>query len=124
MPRGFSLIEVLLTIGIIGTILVVFQAVLTSQALVRTTVFEDVALKIAQSELGVLRHGGYAALPASGPVNNADLSLLPSGAETGTVGAFNDGTKRVTVAVAWTDPRAGARSVSLTTLVTTFGGLP
>lgn len=122
--RGFSLVGVVLTIGIVGTILIVFQAVLTSSALVRTTAFTDVALKIAESELDVFRHGGYASLPASGPVTNADLSLLPGGGEVVTVSQFNAGTKRVTVSVSWTDPRAGARTVAVTTLVTATGGLP
>jgi len=122
--RGFSLIEVVLAIGLVGTILIVFQAVLTSQGLVRTTAFEGTALKIAQSQLDALRHGGYGALPASGPIADADLSLLPESAETVTVSDFNAGTKRVTVSVSWDDPRAGARTVSLTTLVATSGGLP
>lgn len=122
--RGFSLIEVILTIGIVGTILVVFQAVLTSSALVRTTTFEGVALKIAESKLNVLRHGGYAALPPSGSLTDTNLSLLPEGAETVTVSSFNTGTKQVTVSVSWSDPRAGARTVSMTTLVATLGGLP
>ena len=122
--RGFSLIEVVLTIGIVGAILIIFQSVLTSSALVRTTAFGDVALGVASSELENLRHGGYTALPASGAVADNALSALPSGSENLAVTDYNASTKKVVVTVGWVDPRGGARSIALTTLLTKVGGLP
>lgn len=122
--RGFSLIGMVLTIGIIGAILITVETILTSSSLVKTTQFDAVALGLAQGELERLRAGGYDALPASGAVADANLALLPQGAESVTVTDYDTKIKRVDVAVSWVEPRGGATSISLTTLVAKVGGLP
>lgn len=121
---GFSIIGIVLAVGILGGILVTVESVLTSSTLVRSTQFGSVALGIAGSELDRMRSLGYDALPATGPVLNSDLTLLPQGSEDVTVTDFDTESKSVTVTVNWVEPRTGSQSLSLTTLVSNVGGLP
>ncbi|MBU6388799.1 prepilin-type N-terminal cleavage/methylation domain-containing protein [Patescibacteria group bacterium] len=124
--RGFSLIEVTVSIFLMGVILVMFQAIIHSSVLVRTSKSQGIALSIARNELEILRAGGYAALPSSGSFADSLMSTLPAGAtSTLAVSAYNAKTKQVVVSVVWLDPGATASStVSLSTLITQTGGLP
>ena len=124
--RGFSLIEVIVSIFIIGIILIMVQAVARSGVLVRTSKNQDVALAIARNELEGLRAAGYAALPPNGPFSDTLLSTLPPAATTTlTVSAYNAKTAQVTVSIIWREPGSAASStVSLGTLITQIGGLP
>lgn len=123
--RGFSLIEVTITIFIFGILLLLLQAVLQSSVLVRTTKSQGIALTIARNELEILRAGGYATLPPSGSFSNNLLSTIPSATTTLTVSTYNAATKQVTASVIWREPGSSASStVSLTTLITHTGGLP
>lgn len=122
--RGFSLIEVLVAIGIIG-----MMAVATGALLERIPVNgkevrdQDIALRVARNELESLRASGYAALPVSGPFTDTLLDSLSSGAASVTITDFNEKTKKAEVLVSWTGAGAAARSVTLTTLITKDGGL-
>jgi len=124
--RGFSLVEVLVSIFIIGVILIMVQAVAQSSVLVLTTKSQAIALSIARTELENVRGGGYTTLPTSGPFTNDLLSSLPTAATaTLTVSAYNAKTAQVTATVTWQDPGTTAPStVSLSTLITQTGGLP
>lgn len=124
--RGFSLIEVIVSIFIVGVILLMVQAVARSSVLVRTSKNQGIALAIARNELEGLRAGGYATLPSSGSFSDGLLSALPSAATTTlAVSAYNAKTAQVTVSVVWRDPGSAASStVSLSTLITQTGGLP
>jgi len=124
--RGFTIIEVLISILIIGVILILLQSVLRGGYLARNAKNQVVALTIVRNELEGLRAGGYDALPASGSFSDSLLSTLPGGATANiTVSDYNDTTKQVSATVTWTDPGYSAASiVSLSTLVTKVGGLP
>ncbi|MDO8231815.1 MAG: prepilin-type N-terminal cleavage/methylation domain-containing protein [bacterium] len=125
LSRGFSLIEVTVTIFIVGILLLLLQAVLQSSVLVRTTKSQGIALTITRNELEILRASGYAALPPSGSFSNSLLSTVPSATTTLTVSTYNAGTKQVIVSVIWREPGSSASStVSLSTLITHTGGLP
>ncbi len=122
--RGFSLIEAVLAVGLLGVILVIFQGTLRNMPLIKYAKNQDLALKIASSELESLRAGGYAALPVSGTFSDPLISSLPSGAGAVTVTAYNAETKQVIVTVSWREEgRTSDSSVALTTLVTEIGGL-
>src|ERR1035437_2031769 len=102
--RGFTLIEVVVSIFIIGVIVVASTMLLRAAQVNRVTQDEDIALKIANNEGGVLRAGGYAALPASGSFTNALLPSLPSGVATVTISSYNTKTKKADVSVSWLGP--------------------
>lgn len=124
--RGFSLIEVTVSIFIMGVILFLLQAILQSGALTRMSKHQSVALSIAQNKIESLRAGGYATLPSSGTFSDSLISELPVTATTTlTVSVYNAETKQVSVSVVWRDPGSTASStVSLSTLITEIGGLP
>jgi prepilin-type N-terminal cleavage/methylation domain-containing protein len=122
--RGFSLIEMVITIGIIGVIIVIYQLSISTTALVRVARDRQLALRAAASELNSLRALGYAGLTASGTFSDTQLSPLRSSSGTYTVSDYNASTKLVLVVVSWSEPGAGGtESVTLSTLVTQTGGL-
>lgn len=121
--RGFSLIEVIITIFILGTMLVASQAIFLGAPLIQSTRNQDLALKIARNEIEVLRALGYESLPASGSFTDSLLSSLSSGTGALVVSDFNTGTKQVVVTVSW-EERETAESVVLSTLITKIGALP
>jgi prepilin-type N-terminal cleavage/methylation domain-containing protein len=121
--RGFTLIEVTVAIFIIGIIIIASTMLLRAAQVNRVTQDEDIALKIANNEVGVLRAGGYAALPASGSFTNSLLSMLPSGAAAVTISSYDAKTKKADVSVSWLGPDNATHAVALTTLITETGGL-
>jgi prepilin-type N-terminal cleavage/methylation domain-containing protein len=123
--RGFTLIEVSISIFIIGIMLLIAQAVIQSSTLVRASKNQGIALSIARNEIEILRAGGYEALPVSGSFLNDLLNTLPSATAERTVTEYNEKTKQVTVGVVWREPNSSTSSVvSLSTLITQVGGLP
>lgn len=126
LSRGFSLVEVTVSIFIVGVAFLLLQAVIHSSVLVRSSKNQGVALSIARNEIEILRAGGYASLPASGSFSDSLLSTLPRSATTTlTVSSYNAKTKKVSVSVVWLEPGSMASSTtSLTTLITQVGALP
>jgi prepilin-type N-terminal cleavage/methylation domain-containing protein len=121
--RGFSLVEVTVSIFIIGVIVVASTMMLRAAQVNRTTRDEDLALKIASNEIETLRAGGYAALPASGSFADTQLSSLASGTGTVTMSTYDAKTKKAYVVVSWLGTDKATHTVALTTLVTQIGGL-
>lgn len=123
--RGFSLIEITVAIAIIGLMIVTTSTLLSRLPVSgREVRDQDTALKIARTEIEVLRALGYGALPASGPFANPLLSSLASGSASVTITAYDAKTKQADVRVSWTGTGNAARSVSLTTLIAQTSGMP
>lgn len=124
--RGFSLIEISVSIFIVGVMLLMLQSVVRSGTLVRMSKSQGIALAIARNKLENVRVDGYATLPLSGSFSDSLMSTLPPLATTTlTVSVYNAQTKQVFVSVVWRDSGATASStVSLSTLITQTGGLP
>lgn len=124
--RGFSLVEVVVSILIFGAMLVLLHSVANSSLTVRTTKDRGIALSIARNKIEALRTGGYAAVPGSGTFTDSLLSLLPPAATTTlTTSDYNAKMKQVQVTVTWRDAGATASSsVSLTTFITQVGSVP
>lgn len=121
--RGFSLIEIIVSLFIISILIIASQTILFGTPLTQLAKDQDIALTIARNELESVRSGGYDSVPATGSFSDSLLSSLTSGAGTITVSAYNAKTKHVTVTVTWSE-RGKSQSVSLDTLVTQTGGLP
>ena len=124
--RGFSLIEIIVSIFFVGVMLILLQSVILSGILVRTSKSEGIALTIARNKIESVRAGGYGAIPSSGSFSDALLSSLPpSSTATLTVSAYNAQTKEVVATVVWRETGSAASStVSLDTLITQTGGIP
>ena len=122
-PRGFSLIEAIVSLALIGVLLIISSALTRSVPLTSDSRDQDIALKIANTEIDYLRSQGYAALPSTGTFTDPTLSLLASSTATMTSTAFNAKTKRVDVTVSWMARDRTRHSLALTTLVTQIGGL-
>lgn len=121
--RGFTLIEILVALGIVVAMLFALAALVRLSVLQSTVHREEIALTIAMSTLEELRVGGYAALPPSGALAHPSLALLPGGAGTLSVSEFEDDTAEVEVTVTWEGRDGENRSMTLSTLITDIGGL-
>lgn len=121
--RGFTLIEVVIAIFVIGSTVALYAAGLKTFAVTRSAGHGEVALRIAEGKLEALRAAGYAAVPTSGSFSDPALGTLPSATGTLAVSDSNAKTKRVTVTVSWQESTTSPRSVSLSTLITQTGGL-
>ncbi len=122
-PRGFSLIEAIVSIALLGVLLLASAALMHSIPLTTNARDQDIALKIASTKIDALRALGYEALLASGTFTDPTLSLLASSTGTMTIATFNAKTKRVDVTVSWRARDQTPRSLVLTTLITHIGGL-
>lgn len=121
--RGFSLIETMVAIFVIGSTVALYVTTLRTSAVTREASHGGVALRIAEHKLEELRAAGYDALPASGTFSDSQLSSLTNSTAALTVTTFNPKTKQVVVTVSWSEPAGGDRSLSLATLITQVGGL-
>lgn len=124
--RGFGLVEVIVSIFIIGVMLILLQAVIRSGTLVRNSKNQGIALAIARNKIENLRLSGYSSLPSGGSFYDPLLDSLPRLATTTlSISAYNAKTKRVSISVIWLDNGSSASStISLSTLITQTGGLP
>lgn len=117
--RGFSLIEVIVAVAIIGTVTVAVGTLMQRLPVNgREVRDQDIAMKIARNEIEHLRALGYVALPASGAFANTLLASLASSTASITISAFNAKTKQVDVRVSWRGTGTTTRAVSLSTLIT------
>ena len=120
---GFSLLEVVLAVGLLGAIFIFYHATLKGVELSRYGASEDLALRIAANKMEDLRAAGYAALPGSGSFSDSMLSALPSGTATLAVSTYNAKMKKVLVTINWVEPGGGSRSLVIATLMVDSGGL-
>jgi type II secretory pathway pseudopilin PulG len=121
---GFSILELITTLFIIGLVLVLFQTTLGKAKLIQYAKNQEIALRVANNKMEELRAGGYAALPASGSFSDSQLDTLASNTATMDITDFNVDTKSVVITIQWQDPSGSAlKNISLATLITKTGGI-
>ena len=121
--RGFTLVEVLVSIFVLGMMLVFFASAFSNTRLSRDVARQDVALRVIKQKMEDLRSLGYSNLPANGTFSNSLLSSLPNGVGSTTVSDFSATLKQTTVGISWNESSAAARYLSATTLIGKVGGL-
>ncbi|MBX4191383.1 MAG: prepilin-type N-terminal cleavage/methylation domain-containing protein [Candidatus Doudnabacteria bacterium] len=119
--NGFSLIEVTITLLLVGVIFVLYASALNVVAVTRKLRYENIAYHIANKEIEILRNTSYEDLPSSGSISDTLLAGLPSGGGTYTIAdhASMSNMKEVTVSVVWADPVS--KEVRIKTLMGTGG---
>jgi hypothetical protein len=121
-PNGYSMIDVVISLFVIGVVLMIYAAASNTVVLNRNAKHQDLALRIANSQLEDLRHTAYNSLPASGSFTHALLGSLPSSAASMTITDYNQSTKQLVVTVTWQEPgNSNTRTVTLSTLKTRGG---
>ncbi len=117
--NGYTLIEVVISLFIIGVMLLVYSAASNTLILNRDAKHQQIANRIAASELEDLRGMPFASLPASGPFSHPLLSSLPSGEAILSISDDYDKLKQVTVTVSWQEP--GSQNIHQVNLTTYIG---
>jgi prepilin-type N-terminal cleavage/methylation domain-containing protein len=123
MNRGFTLIEIIIAVFVLGVAALVFLSAFNTLVLTRSVKHQDVAARIASQEIEDLRAVGYSSLPTSGTFTNSLSSELPSPQLALVVSDYNASIKKTVVTVSWQEVGQGTRSVVLSTLITNTGGL-
>ena len=120
--QAFSLIEVLIGLGIVLITLTILGVVINTVPLTKNARYQSTAYHIAAKEVEILRNTSFASLPGSGSFSGTGLSSLPSGSGSLTVVNYQSSTdiKQITVTVSWND-RGTTRSVTLETLIGSGG---
>jgi len=121
--NGFSLVEVLVAVGLISMVIFTCKSLLSVTPIVRSVSNEAIALKITSQKIEELRALGYSLLPASGLFSDSMLSSLPSGSASIAISDYDAKTKQVVVTVSWVEPTNGNHTVTLATLLAQNGGL-
>lgn len=120
--KGFTIIEVVVSLFIFGIMLMVYVASANTVILNRHSKHKQTAYRIAASSIEQLRATSYASLPASGAISDSLLAELPNGTGTRTITTYNAKTKQVVSTVTWREPGSNQnRSFSLSTLITEGG---
>ncbi len=119
---GFTIVEVLIALFVTGLMLLLYSASANSVTLNRNSKHEDLAHRIAVSEMEDIRSLAFANIPATGPFTDPLFSQLPSAQGQLTITPVNPDVKIVNVTVTWTEPGNPAiHSVNLETLISSHG---
>lgn len=120
--KGFTLIEVVITIFIIGVTLVIYYVTSQTVLVNKGNRYKEIAVRIADQKMENLRTTSYSSLPATGSFTDPLLSSIPNGTGAITVTALNAKTKDVVVTVSWLNPTTGTtQQVTLETYITEGG---
>ncbi|OGE04309.1 hypothetical protein A3I53_00960 [Candidatus Curtissbacteria bacterium RIFCSPLOWO2_02_FULL_40_13b] len=128
--RGFTLVEILLSIFLILAIVSILFATSGTFVSSRKSSLQGVATKIASREIENLRNTAFASLPnCPSPTGcnitvaeEPDLSKLPSSSATKTIDDYESSNKikLVTINVNWTE-NAATQNIKLETLISENG---
>ena len=126
--QGFSLIEVVLVVMIVGLTLVLFSNLPNSLNLIGISDHTSLAKDIATKQIEFERLRGFSVLvDGTSSISDPRIANLPTGSATSVVEPCpsdiykkNESIKKVTVTVSWQD-KGQPKSVSLVTLISQGG---
>jgi len=119
---GMTIIEVLVSLFMVGVALLLMHASVNSLLINRNAKHQELAARIAASQMEELRNTTYLSLPGSGSFTHPLLINLPQGEANMTLTNFNATTKEISVVVSWREPDSTTtRNVTLTSLITQNG---
>ncbi len=122
IQNGFTLIEVLVTVFLIGVSLVLYEATSKTVVTNRMNRYRESALRIADKKMQSLRTTSFASLPSTGSFTDSQMSEIPNGAGNITVTDLNSKTKDVKVTVTYLNQQTNqTQSVDLETYITQGG---
>ena len=106
---GLSLIEVLISMGMLLALFALYTAALNTMTATKSLRYENLAYHAANKKMEELRGTAFSSLPSSGTISDSMLSQIPSGAGTFTIADYPsyNGLKEITVIVTWTERNIG-----------------
>lgn len=118
MSRGFTLLEIVLSLFLILAIIVMLLSASGTYVSSRGSNLRGIAAKIESRQIETLRKMDFASLPPSGSFGDADLPKLPQGAAGQTLTNYQGSPdiKQVTIQVSWVESGV-AKSISTDTLI-------
>lgn len=120
--RGYSLIELIIGLGLTLVALILFAVVLSTIPLTRNARNQNLAYHIAAKRVEELRRTPFDSLPTSGPFVDSGLLDLASSSASLTVSDYEGDSqiKQVTATVSWYEHK-GQKSVVVETLIYELG---
>lgn len=119
---GLSLVEIIVTIGLIAVTLLSYFLVLKTTALTRLSQRQTLAYQIALKKAEELKSLPLSALPASGSFSDVALSVLPQASANLIIGNYEGSTqiKEVEITITWQEA-SGQKEAKIKTLLTEGG---
>lgn len=122
MSKGFSLVEVIIALGLVMVTMMIFAVTLAALPLVKSSRNQNIAYHIASKKLEEMRKTSFVSLPSSGAFTDPGLAKLSSGTAALTVSNYqgNDQIKQILVTVGWIEQSKSA-SLNVETLISKNG---
>lgn len=120
--QGFTLIELVVALGLIAVTLFGYFAVLKTVTLTRFAKHQALAYQVAIKKVEELKAVPFGSLPVSGSFTDSALAALPQVQANLTVADYGGsaGIKEITVTISWQES-AGAKNVQVKTILTSGG---
>ncbi|MDQ3018888.1 MAG: hypothetical protein M3Q64_03395 [bacterium] len=119
---GFSIVEVVVMLFIIGVMLLLFQTTSNTVILNRYGRYKEIALRAADQKVQTMRTTVFASIPATGSFTDSQIESLPNGAGTITVTDEDETLKHVVVTITWRNPKGtGNQQIQLDTYISRGG---
>lgn len=120
--KGFSIIEIIISLFIVGLLFVMYQSSVNVLAINEFSKHREQALRIAHAKIEELRAVPFGSIPVSGSLEDPILDLLPAGSAELSVIDASGSLKQVTVTVFWQERKAaGGSKIELSTLISKNG---
>lgn len=120
--RGFTLIEIVMSLALVLSAIVIFSVALSGASLTTSTRMQNVAYHAAAKKMEEFRNTSFSSLPPSGAFTDSALSSLPSSTASFVISAYQGSSeiKDVSITVQWME-RGIFKNVNLHTLMSQNG---